>query len=635
LRPGLLECRCGQPLSGLNAASAGRIELDLVRLLKAKFDDPSLRGYRSAAGIPVSHLAELSFDDFATLLFLLGQHFGKLSTPEALAAPNKLAVSAGMALRRWPHGFHESLRILGDAESHEQDDLKQIRQAFGALYRALTQRHSPRSDTSFIKTEFEQFLSLRFSRKVLGHARLGAANKVLPIKSMSIDSICARFALSHKQLEGWCRLRNVDSASISREDLLDFVTETQILADLRIQSDRKVSKRRAAAILGLPVTVLDGLASLGCIGSQETNRPTPAIARSDIERLSYRLEQIGKPVHPESVKAQDHVSLSRLLETTCFWSQLGKAELVLDILQGRIKPFGRLGSSNQQLFFDRTIIGEYVANKRDVLTANLITVFEASEIIGCKSEAVEGLISLGYLEKNEGPYYRCLDRSQVMGLATTYVTLGTLAKEIGTLPRVLRRQAKADGLDVLSLKCSRGLLTDFILRDEAAEFLRRIEISRREVAKIREHRQVSVSRAKKLERYLYRMRKTGTPLPRKGRKLVHRTIAQEAGIDRGLLYSCQKAKALLASFDEEDATEHGIDRRTDLEILAEELEAIAEIKGDTSIMAEWANLGKKEICRRLSISRNLFYTTKDAGRVFEDFQRKARASSSSGLCNAN
>ncbi len=624
LRPGLLTCRCGASLGDRAYPCADKDELEMVRLLKAKFDEPSLNRYENKVGFPIEDLAKLSFDHCATLLFILGQHIQGLSSQEALTAPDVVATVAARALRHWPRGFHNALRKLGARGEFGQDVRRGLRDTYGALYRNLSKQKKAGFDTSFIIREFDQFLSREFAKELLREISLSQTNALWLAHSMSLDSICSRFAISRKQLGSWCGHNDVEHERMTPEQLLHFVTETQIVAYIKVASERRIMQRKAAALVELPVAVLKGLVQLGLVRTQNESGRAASFSRSEIEALSLRLARVGGAVDASFPSAANLVSLARILEISRFWSKLGKAQLVVDILDGKVLPVGRSGPTLRQLYFDKTVIHEYIDERRAELTGGRCTFSFAAKVLQCSHAAVGELVSLGHLRSVDGPNLRRLERVQVQAFSDAYVTLGAIAQEIGTIPRVLHRQAHADDHDMISVVCKRGIETIFVPREGAMRFRDRIETQRHEKERRRAQLRQKLSPSQKLEKYFMQLRARETPLPRTGRRPTLRTIANDAGIDRSEFYKDEEVRTIMTAFEAEDAQTYGIDSRPDFDILRSRLQEIME-RGEVDELTEWAALGKLGLSKRLSIRRDVFYKTEDALRILKKFRKGAAA----------
>tara|TARA_R110002096_G_scaffold436045_1_gene666014 strand:- start:21 stop:1544 length:1524 start_codon:yes stop_codon:yes gene_type:complete len=353
LRAGLLECRCGAQLGDSSPDRALTAEVNLLRLVQAKLEKRSLSDWRNPSRFPIAALDKMTFVQLASALFLLGQHLQRISHNEALERPDSVVRTAAKALSDWPQGFRRCLRELAKYEDRTGCPLSRLRDQYGTLYRSITGERDLAPAVKFLRDEFELFLEREKSRAVLEARRLRPDSKVQLRQSMSMDWICSRYGFLRKRLEGWCKAKRKDNAALSLSDLRRFVVEAEIINHLKIAKTRRITERQAAAMAGIPVTVLRGLRQLGYAGSRRGEKLRRGYPASDIDDLTKKLRDVGKHVSAKSIHAKHHVSLARLLETATFWSQYGKSEFLVDVLEGRIESIGRTGETLQQIFFDQ------------------------------------------------------------------------------------------------------------------------------------------------------------------------------------------------------------------------------------------------------------------------------------------
>ncbi len=619
LRSGLLECRCGARLGECSPDIASNPELELLGLVQAKLEKRSLRNRRSRSGFPIAELNEMSFVQLVSVLFLLGQHLRRLSHKEALERPDLVVQAAANALSDWPQGFRKCLRELGKHEDGHRCPLGRLREQYGALYRSITGERSLASGATFLRDELDVFLEEEKSRAVLEAKRLRSDSNVRLRQSMTMDWICSQFGFSRKRLEGWCKAKRKDNAALSPTDLKRFVVEAEIVNHLKIAKTRRITERQAAAMAGIPVTVLRGLRQLGYAGPQSVENLRRGYRAGDIDNLMGKLRDVGKHVSGNSIQAKHHASLARLLETATFWSQLGKSEFLVDIIEGRIEPVGRTGESLQQLFFDRVTVDEYILDRKRAESKHAVTRTKAGRLLGCSSDCVNVLVDREMLATTSGPYYRNICRESVRKFGERYVALNDLTSRFETTVRALRRRAEEKGYKLLLINSRRGVVTPFIRRSQVERLQRFVEQWRSDAALRSAEWRDRVGSIDKLSQYLDSLRQSAKPLPRIGKRPNLREIAKASGICRNLFYKSEEARNLLATIEREDASRHQIDSRADLEILDSYLRKLRNSKAGIPI-GRCGRPNKLEIARAAGLNRNIFYTSSDADNLIAQFQ---------------
>ncbi len=618
LRPGLQECRCGASLSDSKPRKADNREVELLGMLRAKFEHVSLQGCDNSSRFPVANLARMSFEQLASFLFVLGQQLEQLSHRQALARPDEVISSAARALSNWPKGFRRSLRRLDKGGEGSVCQLDRLRDRYGALFRAITQERGFASEAQFLRKEFESFLENEKARVVLSDKRLDSRTNVRLRHSMTMDWICERYDFSRKRVEGWCKANQKDNSTVSPRDLRRFVVEAEIVNRLKIAKTKAITERRAAAMAGVPVSVLKGLREYEYLGLHYTDSSKRGYRASDIEKLTKMLQNVGKRVPHTSIKSKDHVSLARLLETTTLWSRLGKSEFLIDVLEGRVQTYGRTGNSLQQLYLDRAHVNDCVAAKRKAEFAQCMTMTEAGKILGCSWDCIDELLKFGHLETTSGPYYRKVCRASVRRFGELHIALNAVAKQFRSSARAVSRKASEIGLALVMMTSKRGVTTSFVRRSDVDILRNYIEQLRFEAQQRSNMFRTRLSALDKLSQYLNSMLKAGQPLPRSGKKLNLRTLARATGICRNIFYSSQEAREILSAAERKDARMHGIDSRPDLEILESYLEELRSC-GRSIPIGNKGEPNKLKIACGAGVDRNVFYHSQQANRLLARF----------------
>ncbi|MEM9388487.1 MAG: TniQ family protein [Pseudomonadota bacterium] len=598
LRSGLLTCRCGASLSSSKGVRVDESEAELVELLRLKLYRRRLTLCANRSEFPVAEFKAMSFHQLASVLFILGQHMSGVTHEEAMKDPQAVVATAARALRQWPRGFHKALRRLGAERGVNTDQLDQLRQLYGGFFRAITTERSLAAEASFLRAEFEAFLVKHECGRYLEVKRLDRQKAIRLRPSMNVSWICDRFDVQPKRLEGWCKAAHKSNAAISPMDLKRFVVQAELMNHLGRARQSTIGARRAAALVGVPVSVLKGLRGLGYLEPSSRVNRQGAYLLSDIDGLANALRAIGGRVSENSVDMDTHVSLARLLETATFWSAGGKAEFLLRVLDGRLKAVGRTGDTLHQLYFSKAEVGEYIGATKEAQSKGGVTRNKAAEMLGCPSGYIDHLADLGYIKRVTGPYYRRIDVSSVRKFGREYCSLTALANQTGTSTRSLMRMAKGAELQILSVKTGSAVESGFVPRSEVRTL--------KAIIRVRDNPPETPSAptvVERLSQYFESLRRTSTALPRVGTKPNLRAIANASGVNRCLFYQNQEARELLGEAERHDARRYGIDSRPELEILAAYLK---ELKARGKSLPTYGGIpNKRLIAQEAGVDRNL------------------------------
>ncbi len=617
LRPGLLKCRCGAEVEDFSVKKALVCEVELLGLAQSKLQNEIASDPPNRSRFPIADLRKMTFVQLMSVLFLLGQHLQRFSHTEALESPDSVLEVAARSLRNWPSDFHKSLRDLGETNA-SGEQLSILRIQFGPLYRSLSGEKLLSQASRFILDEIETFLGVEKSGAILRDRRLiETPNTRLP-KSLSVEWICSQFAFSPKRIEGWCRFNSKNAAGLMPADLRAFVVESEIVSHLKVGKEHRITERKAAAMASLPVSVMYELRELGYVEGPSGPTMPLGYRASSIESLVSRLRAVGDRISNTLVDPSVHVSFSKVLETATFWSHFGKAKFAIDVLERRVRSFGRTGDVPQLLYLEKAVVNDYIEAERATTAKGLLTLTEAGQRIGVSSDCVAVLASLTHLTIQAGPYHRSICEKSVHEFSEVYVTLNDLAVKMNSSSMAMRRRAEKRKLKLLTVTSSRGVKTFFLRRSDVESFVSEMIMANKKANERLQAWHKQNDTADKLQRYLKKLRSSGEALPRVGRKPNFRRIADACGFNRNAFYNNKSLRETMLSFDLEDAKRCGIDRNTDLEILGRYLESRKKLgKPIPTIRKQRVN--KKAIALEAGIDRNIFYKSDEAENLIMHF----------------
>lgn len=624
-RPGVLICSCGKSLSDSAQGRATDTEIELSKMLRAKFVGDSLAELKLRGRYPVSELEAMTFVQFASLLFNMGQSFGRLTYSQALKSPDVVLSEAAKSLQNWPIGFRRSLKKLATV-GDQTADLENLRHRYGNFHCAVFKERSTESLTEFLADEFKRHLLRHEVPRVLESKRLaGASNRRLP-RRMSVAWICSHFEFSTKRIESWNRYRSEERLDLSANDLRLFVVEAEILSRLSAANSDVVTERQAAAMAGIPIVVLRGLRDAGRLGSGAKGQKR--FRRSAIKRFLRELQTVGEEMSEQALDKSQHISLARALEITTFWSKDGKTRFFLDMLDGKVSTAGRTGASNQQLYFDRNVLKQYIERERQSVSEQGLTRSAAAKKLQCSSCYVVELLKMGHLLEVSGPYYREVCRISLRQFDKRYVSLNALTSQLDTTVPNLRRKAEQQKRKLLLVTNKRGVISAFVRRTDARALLKTIEKERSEAVARSIAWRERVAKEEKLVVYLESLRQDNLPLPRHGRYPNLKEIARLSGIHRNDFYCGKGLQQIVREYVVEDAAVHGYDRRDDIQKIDDYLQELRSTGAELPVQRN-GRPHKFDIAQASGADRKVFYKSDEANqRIAEFIAERAVAPSS-------
>ena len=298
------------------------------------------------------------------------------------------------------------------------------------------------------------------------------------------------------------------------------------------------------------------------------------------------------------------------------------------MIESRIEPFGRTGLSAAQLFFRKSTVDLCIQDAKHDIAPHGLSRAEAAARIGCSGYCVKELIAQGRLSMIGGMLTNNVCSESMEAFCETFVALSTLAKPLQTLARRLAKVAQNAGMTTLQVTCERDITTTFIRRVDV-DALKREFVSLTSIAEKvggDKRKIVKTDEAlKRLSKYLKVKKRSGQPLPRRRNRINKRMIAKEAGVDVALFYRSSVARGLLGSADQDDARRHGVEMRSDLEVIRCYLERVRSGK-EVLPIGRRGRPSKARIAEAIGIHRNAFYRLPGALDLLSEYLSEGRHS---------
>jgi hypothetical protein len=333
-RRGLLECQCGADLRNgdlqpISLAEASLLDVIRTRALRLA---PSVE---NPSGLPLSDLWSM---DLRALLFVI-RTLGKqrMIMDNADWHDGKgLLCAAAHALEDWPTNFFRLLQEIGmksSAKNAGESVRRQFATLYGCLfkYRAIAQP----KQVEFLKIAFLDFASNHWGRGFVDYRLIEPFSKTLPAgrfqtpaamaRQLGVDPRTARRLLEDKKI-----LRRKDRNGKSEYSLID-----SDLVDIpRTCPGRIYPLRKAAAIIGLPVSVLKNLKASG---DYQHRLPTqPGFHELDVREFTKRISDLGSSSNAATLSRQEECITLRQAASGFYGYLGGGATLVRAVLSGSL-----------------------------------------------------------------------------------------------------------------------------------------------------------------------------------------------------------------------------------------------------------------------------------------------------------
>ncbi|MBU3695428.1 TniQ family protein [Dechloromonas sp.] len=540
-RPGLLTCKCGASLAEAPTAKVSDELADLMAIVWATLHRRQEALLNMQTHWPTHDLLGTPLRALALKLPDLGG-FQRRSMGHAAeaASPTELLDAAAKVLSNWPEGFHE---FLGRLSSIGDD----IQHTFGKRHKLFNKRFfSARpcgKDFIWLRNEFVRYGLDSWSEAVVDQKML--RNDQAGRRYVSKRELARLMNVSQATLASWVKQGRIDLKVIKANSQLRYVADTK---DARNQVPEHqdgaiLDARKAAAYLGIPVSVLTRLKASGAFSVTHQAQQKKAFHQADLEKFKLLLGAV--PVADTQTASDDSlISLFQVLAEYRFHSSENKAEFVVAYLSGRVTAVQRHSGESKDIYFRKADVDTFVSNSRRQSAGGSYSFRDAAKRIGCDPIVMPKLIADGHLEAEVGREGSRISSERIEQFTSMYASICGLAREMNTSSNRLLRLCDMGAVPLMQVQRNSGQPTSFVLRQDV-ETLKRLAILHpaRKPKALDENRTVATVRM-----YLAELRSLGEPLPRRGDKPHRLAIAKACGIDRGVFYRNEDALELIASY---------------------------------------------------------------------------------------
>jgi hypothetical protein len=463
-RPNLLTCSCGADLLMQSSAAISTSEASLLSAIRTKFLNLPASG-TAEGGVPHKHLRELELHATLNLVELLGRH--RLSTDDQteVVRSNRVVAAAATVLADWPKNFH---CLIADLAANLKEE--EVSKAYRSLYTSFFKGQALGTEqvTDFLRRAFLGFLNeaeqiedahvafldalpkRRFSERFLTASRLASATGVRPVTAIRyMKHIGSPFLVA----AGQGKRLLLDKRNVSFT-----VTKGEVLR-----------ARQAAAVLGIPVHLLQALRKEGVFEVRNIFPSKPGFHIADVTYFRERL--VGLAAEPfDSLNSKSMVSLGRILRNPHDDVSV-KAKVIRAILSSALKAFSSEDGSIGSLRLDKRACQTILSAERENRSQG-IPVREAAKLLECDPACIPVLCREGRLYGQLAPTGLKVDRSSLGNFKAQWRSLASLSKELGTSSRSLVRTCQMTGIPLLAIPTQRkDHLQPFISRASLVRLL--------------------------------------------------------------------------------------------------------------------------------------------------------------------
>ena len=634
-RPGLTTCRCGADLESAPGDDVKTPVREFMGLLMAKLHRVPLSECPNTSGFPLDILDPLPLLSMTTLVWILGdlnrKSYGDTLTFSAIS-DTELAIET---LANWPAGHYQFLHRIGEVFLKERPNVLGLVKQFDSYCNRIYDNECLADYAEPFKKVFAEFGATQWGRATVDGKQKIA--KKLDIKQRFIP--LSKFARQHR-LTAPVVNRLIAQGDIVIERVGDGVSSRIIVDTERSLKDigeaGSIGIRKAAELMGLPVSVIKHLRAIGTI--QPKLRRGLATAWHSEDVAAFMKTSLADIALVESMPPES-ISLAKVMRLK-FRNAAAKAALADKALKGELQVLGRTGNDFGSLLLSLEDIDSMALETRVKLADNTYAFPEAAKLCGIDMTCVESAVETGLLATV------CIDartrvtKSSIDAFVAAFVTLATLADELGTTS--LRLRNECENLNIpLGFLARKGMdkTQAIIARTDAPTLIDRIKASQaeREAAIARKRPGVKHPLSadiansgltateyylRKLQAYLDGLTAAGDTLPRRDGLPNKGVIARACGFGRGVLYDYQPVIAVLEQFSQDERLRLAEKAMAPIEKLKHYLER-KEAAGDPLPRCANGDLNKLKISKEAGFHRNLLYNNPEALKLLNAEEGKA------------
>ena len=467
-RPSLLTCECGADLSELTGSPLSRDELEFLRIIDAKFNDVILDDAESEIGLPLKKLTEISLSTILAIMHTMGSlHLFLVKEVErAKACTHKDEIKYAMEIfKDWPNNFFKFLHLVGD--ERRSDSLGLDRQ-FSFFSQRFFKRGYQHQEIQFLKEAF-----YTFGRKHWGNAFYYPR---MQTKSDSIDQ--SNFVGIYEFAERMGHTPSAVKTMISEGRLVVKMMQgpkvVKVIIDLEKSNVKlpnnphALGERDAAKFLGLPVSVIQRLRTLGHYKANHTLMRARSFCIDDLQSLKQRILDCQNP----NIPSGQLVTLAFIMRKS-FRDDTLKSSIIEKILDCTLPCFG----SEKELSGIQIMVSAFEAFTNSILLADRdwLSVIQTSAELHCDHGIVVAMLANGLLVGQKEKGRNKINKDSVMCFKKCYISLQQLSLSFKLGVKALKHLCLEHELTLLLVKRKNNACQNFIEKTNIKALAQHVE----------------------------------------------------------------------------------------------------------------------------------------------------------------
>lgn len=442
LRPGQLECVCGAIFGQAAGPVLSESEVELLNIIRSKVLVVPVPTASSNV-IPVAELSALSLRSLLSLIRTLARFHLKLNTGRNCVDTRRFIAAAAHVLSSFPVNFQKRLWTVGTQHDGKlSGEFRFASGRFKRIYNGLF-RHSvgdaPQSK-DFLGSVFLDFLMNKWSAGPI-HANL-LGRKTMTKRIVAFQDFREFHGLGREETRPVLVMKNVDTTRIGVGQQGRVLIDLRRLREPPKASGKILSLRYAAATIGISRRTLS---KLRASGDFEFKYLTRGYHECDIEQFIKRLLSLNS--NP----------ITKTLPSDCitvYQAMCGHYEtsIIRALLSGELRPLGNVDGTVRGLFISRAEFQQFGRNERARQNGSARTASEVAKEIHCATQCIRELVESRLLDGWNMPTGLRISEQSIATFKEKYISLSSIAREVGSSPRVLMRHCAAQHIPMVVVK---------------------------------------------------------------------------------------------------------------------------------------------------------------------------------------
>ncbi len=467
-RPGILRCNCGSLIVENVTGEPSSELIQLMSIIEGKVKRIQINSHQNLEKFPLSNLNKLDLDMLLCLIRLLG----KLQLQNIPWAPLafETASACSAILVNWPERYYDALRAAADKPTGRKSDGLMSRCGF--FYYELKKLVKKYEPLDFVFHEFNEFGSNVWGNGVVDLKR-SKNTKNVEARFVSLAQLAQMWGMSRTTLRIWAKKGLISLKKIEKNGQVRYVADVEELStvinndssmgETAFDRSKLLTQADAAKYLGMPLATFSAIYTSDHYETRYLPCQKNGCHIEDLKIFWKKIISLANPISINQMSFRSCYSLQKILAFRHI-SGMQKAMLLIDYMNLRLIPVGRVGASFGEIFFRCQDIYRFM--RSCPIENGTLTVRRANIYLGCTIKSISMLIKSGHLVS--GGNERLIETKSLLKFSANHISTETIAIEKEVSRKFLNEVVDQLGLSSINLTTRGGQLR-FVQKSELSQ----------------------------------------------------------------------------------------------------------------------------------------------------------------------